>query len=288
MGKMMGKVLLTGATGYLGFRILKRLIGKGFEVVVIKRENSMIDALRKFSPSILFYNNDDNSISQAFKDNAIDLVIHTATAYGRKGESFKEIKVANFDLPFNILVEALKNKVNYFINTGTSLPSLTNEYSFFKNQFKESLAFCKSKITSINILLEHFYGPGDDPSKFITGMIEKMKANVDSIDLTAGTQVRDFIFVEDVLDAYMTIIDNLESFHGSNDLPLGSGEPVTIRKLVQLMKEISGSSSNLNFGAIEMRTTELLHSDSDTSILNKLGWETSYTLEQGLKITIDA
>ncbi|WP_316810270.1 NAD(P)-dependent oxidoreductase [Pedobacter heparinus] len=281
-------ILLTGATGYLGSRLLDKLFREDYAVCIIKRKSSSLKQIEALKGNYKLYDNDEESIERLFFENKIDLVIHMATAYGRKGESILEIKSANLDFPLLILKNAVANNVKYFINTGTSLPYLANLYSLFKNQFSECLEFFSAQITSVNVLLEHFYGPGDDDTKFITAMIRKMKSNVADIPLTAGIQIRDFIFVDDVLDAYFAIIANLNRFSGYTNLPLGSGEGVTIRKIVENIKRQSKSTSDLQFGAVAMRENELMKSDADISLLKELGWSPKYTLEKGLKITIDS
>lgn len=286
MGTVIKKVLITGSTGYLGSRLLKQLLARGYDVCVIKRIDSNIQQHIDLIGNIVYYNNDKESINKLFVDHKIDLIIHTATAYGRKGESIDEIKDTNLDFPLNILLAALSAEVPYFINTGTSLPYLTNQYALFKNQFAECLQFFDSKITTVNVLLEHFYGPGDDSSKFVTGMILKMLSNVNEIDLTAGTQVRDFVFIDDVLDGYMSIIDHLMDFNGFTNLPLGSGNGVSIKEVVEQIKDLSKSTSKLNFGAIKMRDNELMHSDADLSLLKGFGWSPKYDLKKGLNLII--
>lgn len=287
MGIIIKTVLLTGATGYLGGKLLSRLLAKGFSVCVVKRSTSDISRIVNRDLNVRFYNNDIEGINQVFSENKIDLVIHTATAYGRKGESMNEIKSANLDFPLNILQTAVKFQVPYFINTGTSLNFLTNQYALFKNQFAECLQFFKTDITSFNVLLEHFYGPGDDESKFVTGMINKMKKNISSVPLTKGIQKRDFIFVEDVIDGYFCLIDNLENIEGYKEIPMGSGITVTIREIVEKIKELSMSSSLLEFGAVNMRTNELMESNADISLLRQMGWSPKYSLEEGLLLTIN-
>jgi CDP-paratose synthetase len=287
MDKIIKTILLTGATGYLGSRLLEKLLQQNYTVIIVKRKTSSFEKIKELA-NIKFYNNSEADIKQLFEENNIDLILHLATLYGRKGETLMEIKNANLDFPLLLLNYALENDVKYFINTGTSLPFLTNQYALFKNQFAECLQFFNNKITSINILLEHFYGPGDDSSKFITAMIHKMKENVKEIQLTAGIQIRDFIYTEDVLNAYLTMIDSLNKFKGYNVVPLGSGETCTIREIVELIKLYSKSDSELQFGAIPMRDTELMKSDADISILKELGWKPKYSLKQGLELTVDS
>ena len=280
-------IIITGATGYLGFKFLNRLIEDGFNVCVVKRKSSNVSKIELLTENIKFYNNDELSIIQMFQENKVDMIVHFSTLYGRKGETILEIKDANLDFPLLLLKHAISNNVNYFINTGTSLPYLTNQYSLFKHQFAECLEFFSSKITTINILLEHFYGPDDEDSKFITSMIGKMKSNVADIELTEGNQLRDFIFIEDVISAYLCVLNNITKFAGFNVLPLGSGETVTIRKIVETIKEVSGSTSNLLFGKVPMRENELMRSDADISKLKNLGWSPKYNLNAGLKLTVE-
>lgn len=285
---MSKSVIITGATGYLGFKFLSRLLSDGFNVCVIKRKTSDISKIKLITEDIKFYDNDELSIVKMFQENKVDMIIHFSTLYGRKGETIFEIKEANLDFPLMLLKYAIDHGVKYFINTGTSLPYLTNHYSLFKNQFSECLEFFSSKITTVNVLLEHFYGPDDEDSKFVTSMIGKMKSNVSDIELTEGIQLRDFIFIEDVISAYLCIISNISNFEGFNVLPLGSGETVTIRKIVETIKEVSDSTSNLLFGKIPMRENELMCSDADISKLKNLGWTPKYNLNEGLRLTVES
>lgn len=285
---MSKSIIITGATGYLGFKFLKRILESNYNICVLKRETSDISKIKLLSEDIKFYNNDEASINKMFKQNDVEIIIHFSTLYGRKGETIFEIKEANLDFPLLLLKYAIDYEVKYFINTGTSLPYLTNQYSLFKNQFSECLDFFSSKIVSINILLEHFYGPDDDESKFISSMIGKMKKNVVEIELTEGTQLRDFIFIEDVINAYLCIIGNINNFSGFNVLPLGSGETVSIRKIVETIKDVSESKSNLLFGKIPMRENELLCSDADISKIKSLGWYPKFNLSEGLKLTVES
>ncbi len=56
----------------------------------------------------------------------------------------------------------------------------------------------------------HMYGPGDSPNKFIPWLIAQLKNNVPKIDLTAGEQTRDFIYIDDVCTAFKTVCDKMD------------------------------------------------------------------------------
>ena len=66
-----------------------------------------------------------------------------------------------------------------------------------------------------------------------------------------------------------------------------TGNPISIKELMLLLKDMIGSSSELNFGAIPYRNNELMISKSDNTDLLKLGWEPKYNLIDGLMETLE-
>ena len=72
--------------------------------------------------------------------------------------------------------------------------------------------YSKGKIYNIkfiNARLFHLYGPSDKPTKFVNSIIQSLKNNLPTIDLTSGTQRRDFIYIDDAIEAFLLIILNL-------------------------------------------------------------------------------
>ena len=82
---LLPRVLLTGATGFLGSHLLEALLNKGHEVVILKRSSSNIYRIQDKIDSIISYNIDLQPLVLAFKEQEIDVVIHTAGRYGRDG-----------------------------------------------------------------------------------------------------------------------------------------------------------------------------------------------------------
>ena len=135
--------------------------------------------------------------------------------------------------------------------------------------------------------LEHFYGQGCSNTNFITVMIERLKNNEPSIDLTLGEQKRDFVYIDDIVSAYRTVIDKYAQISKKyTEFQVSTTQLITIKELMNYLKEITNSNSKLNFGAIPYRTNELMHSQTDNSNLVNLGWSPKFDIREGLIETI--
>jgi len=137
--------------------------------------------------------------------------------------------------------------------------------------------------------LEHFYGPGDDHSKFVSSLIRQFKEGVPEILLTHGHQKRDFIYITDVVDAYQSVLfDSMRGENGFREFDVGSGRSIEIRKLVQMVQELFvDSPSALRFGALPYRPNEVMDSAVDLGPLRELGWSPRVPLEEGLRQTVE-
>jgi len=220
----------------------------------------------------------------------IDAVIHTSTCYGRHGETPSEVFEANTGFPLRLLDAASATGVGIFINTDTILDKYLNLYSLSKNQLLEwGRFFCMhNKIRFINMRLEHFYGPGDEASKFTTHVINSCLRNVPELKLTLGEQKRDFIYIDDVVSAYLIILEKLGQFPDLfNEFHVGSGAAVSIRDFVEKVHHITGSKTQLAFGSLPYRKGEVMSSHANVEPLAKLGWFCKTNLEQGLNLVME-
>jgi CDP-paratose synthetase len=279
--------LLTGASGFLGSSIAKKIIANKAKLIVLVRTKSDLSRLMTITDSIEVVNIDTVSISEIFEKYKIDTVINAAASYGKKGESTQEIVNANYLFPLSLLLNSIGCKVKEFINIGTCLNPFVNEYSFTKHQFVEWLMFYKDKIKIKNVTLEYFYGPGDDSWKFITMLFEKFKSNAPFIDFTSGEQQRNFIFISDAVDALMRVIDITCTSGDLNLYHIKSNEVITIKELVHLCKKISKNSvTKLNFGVLNNRIDETKNSNDNIFNLKSLpSWCPQTSLIEGLEIT---
>jgi nucleoside-diphosphate-sugar epimerase len=289
----MKNILLTGATGFLGSALARHWIRSGYKVSALTRPTTNTVRIQDLLDGIqLICCNGDEDVLGAVAKVAPDYIVHTACSYGRAGESLVEIFDVNVRLGL-LLMEGAKllEKEVFFVNTGTILDPTVSNYAMSKQCFSalgaQQARQIGSGIKFINISLQHMYGPGDDKSKFTTHVISSCLENKENLKLTSGTQKRDFIFISDVVSAYDAILSNVGSIADFEDVEVGSGEAVYVRKFVELVHSLTASKTILEFGAIPYRINEAMLFEADISRMRSFGWVPSISLEEGIKMTVN-
>lgn len=283
----MKTILITGINGFLGSQLSKAL-SKEHTVIGLEYSKENVSRLEGYNFPI--YETKDGNIKKVFEENTIDVVIHTATIY-RQGEgSVRDMLNANVLLPIQLYELANKFGIKYFLNTDsffndpTSSYSYLGEYTLTKKHALEWLKTIQNNTKLVNMKIFHMYGPHDAPSKFVTHIIEKLKSNVSSIDLTPGEQKRDFIYIEDVVSAYAAVIGSLDKIEANySEFELGTGKAITLKEFVLTAAEVFKSTTQLNFGGLNYREGEIMFSQANTTSLTKIGWKSKYKPELGLK-----
>ena len=276
-------ILLTGATGFLGSHLLKALVNKSYEVVVLKRSTSNMWRLKGFENTFKSYDIDQVPLQKAFEEQYIDTIIHTACVYGRKGESIQQILETNLMFGIELL------NTGTFFNTGTLLYKYLNYYALSKKQFEEWLQLASDKIQVVNLKLEHMFGEQDGNDKFTSWILNELQQEKNIIPLTAGTQKRDFIYIDDVVSAYLTCLEQAPQLKAFNDIEVGTGVLTPVKTFVTLVKntleKLKGSpiETQLNFGALPYREGEIMEPQVDNSMLCSLGWQPKRSLEENIE-----
>ena len=285
------KILITGATGFLGSHLLPTLIKKGYDIIVLKRSFSNTRRIQDLFYQIKSYDIDKVDIKKIFDENEIGGIIHLATDYGRKNNNdISKIIKANIELPTKLLDLGTKYKVNYFINTHTYADNKYNLYSATKSAFTEIARYfiANYQVKFINMRLEYMYGEKDDYSKFVPFAIKSILEGKE-IRATKGEQKRDFIYVQDVVDVYLKILDRLENIGDEMiEFEIGTGESVSLKYFVSKIEGKIGKKANIKWGEIPYRKNEIFDSKADIKKAKKyLGWSPKYDISNGLKKTID-
>jgi CDP-paratose synthetase len=284
------KILLTGATGFLGSRIAHYLFND-FKVIVIKRKSSNTYRLKKISENLTFFNIEEISLADIFKNFKIDVIIHCATNYGGQDVDSGNIYESNVYFPSQLLKLGIAQKSKLFINVDTFYNAnygYLEQYSASKDAFRKILYDSQDKIKIINTKIGIVYGSGDNLNKFTVQTIIKLLNNEPIINFTLGEQKRHFVYVDDAAFAYKLILENLNAFkNGYTDIYIGNGVSTSIKSYVNIIFQITGSTSTLNFGSIPYRTNEIMNPIGNFELLKNLEWREHFTLTSGLIKTIN-
>ena len=280
-------ILITGSTGFLGSSIINSISGKNYRFISLYRKESNFRRVKKFKNNEKYIISSSN-LKKIFKKYKIDLILHSATHYGTNDVDTSNITNANLVLPLRLLALAKQYNVKRFINTDTILPKNISSYTLSKHQFNEWLKTYSNSLFCCNVRIEHFFGPGDDSSKFVIRIINKLIKNVSYINLTKGNQKRDFVFIKDVVDAIKIIIkDSLRYKNGYTNYDIGKGVSISIKKFILLVCKLTrNKSTKLNFGILKLRKREAMDIKVNISKLKKLGWKPKCNLHSALIKTI--
>lgn len=272
------KILVLGGTGYLGSCLIKRILKEGHMVICTKRKTSDLSCLK--DQNIKLVDASESDVKDVLKTDAVELVINLTCSYENGIDSYVAVVHSNLYFPLHVLNLCVQYQVPHFITIGTGLPDEFNMYSFSKKELSEFGRFFSEKhnMNFVELKLEMFYGVDEPRDRFVSRFLYKMKKN-ERLELTIGTQKRDIIYIDDVIESIVFLIG--KELKGYWKIPIGTGEGPTIRQVIEYMHNVTESKSELCFGAIPMRQNEP-DSIADISILKELGFQIKYSWQAGI------
>lgn len=284
-------ILICGGTGYLATRLIEELLCLDCNIFPICRKNSKAEKKYAHTCNVTYIESDYIKLREIFSKIKFDCIINASCTYMYKSR-IDDVVESNLIFPTRILSLAVEsyygsnsNYVNNplrFISIGTGLPDNFNLYTYTKKHFNKLGEFFSNKygLEFVNIELENYFGENEPKNRFLPSVIDKLKNNED-IPLTQGEQLRDFIYIEDVVNAILLLI-NKKSIPPYIDVPLGSGDAPSIKVFITYIKEIMNSKSELQFGKVPLRPNEP-SSFANLAMYNMLGGKIKYSWKEGIK-----
>lgn len=299
----MKSVLVTGASGFVGSALVRKLAEQNYNVHAFSRSSNPW-RLSECIDKIKIWNIDlcnRDQLSSALEVIQPNYIYHFASmgTYPRH-KNDNEIVETNIMGSWNLLQTTTKYQYELFVNIGS-----TSEYGFKKEPMKETdilephTSYSASKGAQtllsqymaraenkpiVTLRLFSIYGPYEDPTRLIPIVIQKALYN-QPIDLSAPNISRDFVFIDDVLDICMKHKEL--SSHSGEIFNICSGEQSSIKKIVDTILALTKSKSKCNYNVLPPRLfdSELWVGDP-TKIKEKMDWSTTTTLTDGLSQTI--
>jgi nucleoside-diphosphate-sugar epimerase len=297
------KVLITGATGFIGSCLARRMVADGHDVYIFVRRNSntwrIADLAGKLKADVVELQ-DTLAVEKAVTTIAPRVVFHLAT-YG--GFSFQKENQAiigsNFIGTINLLNACVRTGFDCFVNTGSSSeygmksrPMTEDDYLEPVGDYGVSKAaaslYCRSvaiesKLPITTARLFSPYGPWDDQNRLIPYVITSLIRGI-SPQLSSPDSVRDFIFIDDVIRLYLKLADQPTQGEIIN---VGSGRQHTIGNVVSTIAELVSDDAPPCWKAAESNRPEPRSWVANIcKAKNLLGWTPEHQLREGLARTI--
>lgn len=285
----MKKILVVGGSGFLGSKLSQKLSNIDSYLIYVYDFKKRFKYQNNKKIKIVYVEECD--LEKLIEKNNFYFIINAAVIYDSKLKY--KIFDTNFIMPLKMLEYGKRSGCKHFIFFDSFFSKFENynkkiSYINSKKYFHNEISNYK-EIKCFNLMLEHMYGPNDNPNKFIEIVRSNMINKIDKMDLTLGKQRRDFIHVEDVCDLVLCIIFKIKSLKVKNyKFEVGTGKSVSIRDFLTTMKIIFNSNITLNFGAIEENKHEIQDSFSDIySIPSQLNWKPIININNGIKTLLN-
>ena len=298
------KILIVGGGGFVGANLTRRLIDLGYDVHLIWKRSSNPWRLKDVKQKIKFHIvniQNKKALTTVVKKIYPTAIFHLAShnAY-RNQEDIEKIINTSINGTLNLLLASKDIPYKVFVNTGSS-----SEYGFKKNPMKENdflepISFYAAAKAGQTLLCQAFafqynkpivtlrpfsvYGQYEQNDRFIPTIIRAV-IEKKPIKLTEGKQRRDFIYIDDMVNAYVKLLKKGDKLKGKI-LNIGTEKEYANDEIVKMLFKISNKETAIEKGKFPKRIWDSPHWVADISNAKKLlNWRPVYSLEKGLTKT---
>jgi nucleoside-diphosphate-sugar epimerase len=300
------RVVVTGATGFVGANLVRRLIGEGQEVHALVRREHDDWRLRSLGGAIHLHSVDlgDAAALQRVLDGIQPARVFHLAVYGAypAQTDIATMVQTNIVSTVNLVKASIRAGAQVIVNTGSS-----SEYGFKRTPPRESdpaepnSAYAVTKLSATllcrelakrhavrvpTLRLYSVYGPFEQPTRLIPKLlVAAMQGQLPP--LAHPATARDFVYVDDVVSAYLAVADtddmNLDAVFN-----VGTGVQTSIEAVVGIVRNMLGVSQTPRWGSYPARTWDTDSWVADpTRLRTEVGWQPRYSIAQGLQAMLD-
>ena len=295
---MKKKILIVGGSGFIGSKLSEKCLKKNFDITLLfsNKKKTVNSSFKKIICNI----SKKKELNKKLKNKNFDYVINL----GGYVDHSKKIKT--FKTHYNgckNLIDHFKNKnLLKFVQIGSSVeygmnkaPQLENKITNEKN-LKSIYGLAKLKSTNYLINLNKFfffpytvirfflvYGPGQLENRLIPFVIKSCLADK-KFKTSSGIQLRDFLYIDDAVDAIISVLNNKNS--NGQIINICSSSPVKIKNKIKLINKKIKKGKPI-FGKVKLRPDEPIKLYSNYNKARKiLNWKPKVNLPEGIDKTI--
>ncbi len=287
--------LVTGATGFIGHHLSRRLRKEGIYVIGVSRAKVVSpDADEWLKCDLTNAEQVEETLAKAQPDYLFHLAscVVGARDVGLVRQTFND----NLVTTLNLLIAAHNVECGKVILTGSleepqpdshwPVPSSPYAAAKLAASAYGRMFYSLYDLPVVTLRLFMVYGPEQrDIKKLIPYTILSLRKN-ESPHLSHGDRLVDWVYVDDVVDAFLACVDK-DSAYGET-IDIGTGLLTSVRDVAKLIEARIPSSAEVEFGSIASRKNEQVRAANIELANNVLGWSPKTPLHKGLSMTIDS
>ncbi len=302
---MSKRALVTGSSGFIGANLARRLVAEGHDVHVILRPQASSWRLAGNRGFAVHHADlsDARSVESAVRAIAPDWIFHLAAHGAYSSETnFTQMVQTNLIGTANVVDACLEAGFESFVNTGSSseygfkggAPAETSStepnsrYAVTKAAATLYCAFAarKHRARIRTLRLYSVYGPWEEPTRLVPtlvvfGLRNRLPVLVDPV------VARDFVYVDDVCDAYLAAAADTTADHDAI-FNVGTGRQSSLEEVVTVARRLLAIDAEPRWGSMPNRAWDTTTWVADNQkIRRELHWEPRHSFEAGLSATID-
>lgn len=295
MSDIKKNAVITGATGFIGSHLARRLVYDGWKVHLIVRYTSKLTLIQDIQDDVIIHRY-DGSVSQMpeiFEAADPTIVFHLASLFLVRHEAVDIEPLIRSNILFGTqLVEGMVSRgIDRLVNTGTAWEHFENEaynpvnlYAATKHAFESILRFYieAAGLKVITLKLSDTYGPLDPRPKLFS--VLRKAAEGQPVAMSPGEQLIDLVYIDDVVNAFVLTAARLlyQQVSGHEIYSVTSNEPISLRELVKIYEQETGACLSLKWGERPYRAREVMVPWGKG---NKLpNWNVKISLRKGIRM----